>query len=70
MQTILVAPTLTAQVRDLIYTVGLQTQPMTSTPTTVNRQSPGRAIGTLYTNTGKQAMFVYASLVTATAPTT
>ena len=68
--TILVAPTLTAQVADLVYNLGLQTQATTKAPITVTRRIPSRTVGTLYTNTGSQAAFVYVSIVTGTAPTT
>jgi hypothetical protein len=68
--TLLVAPTLTSQVRDLVYNLGLQTQAAAAPAYRVVRQVPSRAIGTIYTNTGSQVAFVYASLVTGTAPTT
>lgn len=69
-QTILVAPTLTAQVRDIVYTLGQQQQAALAAATTVTRHAPIRGIGVKYTNTGAQAMFVYVSLSTGTAPTT
>lgn len=58
MANILVAPTLTSQVRDLVYLQGLQTSEETTAKVTVSRTTPIRAVGTTYNNGGSSAMFV------------
>ena len=68
--TLLVAPTLTSQVRDLVYNLGLQSQAAVPVSFRVTKHVPSRGMGIIYTNTGSQAAFVQASVVTGTAPTT
>ncbi len=53
-----VAPTLTSQVRDLVYLQGLQSGPVATSKVTVSRNAPTRAEGTIYHNGGSSAMYV------------
>lgn len=64
-----VAPTLTSQVRDLVYLQGLATSEETSSKITVIAATPVRSAAVSYVN-GSAAAFVFISLSAATANTT
>lgn len=57
----IISPTLTSQVRDIVYTLGQQAQ-ATSSAAGVTRYNQPRILGQLYTNTAKSAVLVSISL--------
>ena len=70
MPTLLVAPTLTSQVRDLVYTLGQQATAAATLARSVSRTKPSRTIGTTYVNSDASVRYIFVSLVTATSPST
>lgn len=69
MGNILVSPTLTSQVRDLVYQQGLATSEAATAKVTVTAARPARAAGVSYVN-GSAAAFIFISFSAATAVTT
>ncbi len=64
-----VAPTLTSQVRDLVYQQGLLTTEPATAKVTVTAALPLRNVGASYVN-GSAAAFVFISVTAATAVST